>query len=551
MRPKIRMFIALAAAGLLAGCGGSKDKGSAGSTGDGAAGKVASSDKSGKKVYNFTTIDEPKHLDPAFIADFYEGGVSGMLFDGLVNFGYGTDINPALAEKWDISPDGKTYTFHLRDAQFSDGTTVTAEDVRYSFTRLLLPETNSDRKWILDKVVGKEAVTSGTTKELAGLKTPDSKTVVLELTQPYPALLTKLAMPNAVIIPNGAAGKDKPDKAFDTKPIGSGPWVLAKWSHDQRMEFHRNERFWGQKPKIDVFMYYIQANEPVAQQQFEQGNFDQNTIMFTIYPQWIADPAKKARMIPLQELNIYYVAFMNSKPSLSDKRVRQALSYGINADAMFTDIQRGRGERAHGPVPPGIEGYRKDIAPRPYDPEKAKKLLAEAGVKDLTLEMWVRSSDALSLEMGQAVKSDLEKIGVKVNLSNRDWPSIRQAIYDGTIDMYFNSWWMDYPDMENVLEPCFDSHNIPRQGNGAHYSNPEYDKLIADAKNEGDPKARIAKFQKAEDMIIEDSPWVPMYHRKSFYVVQPWVIGFKPALMYNAMRYTDVDIDLERKKKGL
>jgi ABC-type transport system substrate-binding protein len=197
-------------------------------------------------------------------------------------------------------------------------------------------------------------------------------------------------------------------------------------------------------------------------------------------------------------------------------------------------------------VPVGIKGYRENIQPRAYDVEKSKSLLAEAGVKDLNISLW-EVTDAQTDEICAAAKADLEKIGVHVDIVRRDLAAFREAIYNGQADMYFYSWWMDYPDIENALEPCFHSRNIPRSGNGCRYSNPEYDALIDQAQAETNTDKRIQMFQKAEDMIIEDCPWVPLYHRKSYTAVQPWVKNFEPALMMNATKATGLDIDLARK----
>jgi peptide/nickel transport system substrate-binding protein/oligopeptide transport system substrate-binding protein len=534
---QIRNLLFIAACALLFGCGRSQN-----GNGEAAPGSF------GPKVFNYSNIEEPKKLDPAYSYDVYEGIISGLMFDGLVLFDNGTNIVPGLAEKWEISPDGKVYTFHLRDAKFSNGKTVTSADVRYSFTRILRPETNSDRKWLFDRIVGADAVSSGTTRELKGLETPDAKTVKITLTRPYVPFLTKLAMPSAVIIPENSAGTDKPSPAFEAKPIGSGPWVLDRWLHDQRLEFHRNDKFWGHVPDVERFNYHIQIDPRVTQRQFEVGNFDILDIDFTIYSQYVRDPEKRKRMIESPELNTYFVGILSNKPKLKDKRVRQALAYAVDTKSIFENLQKGRGTWAYGPVPPGINGYRPDLKPREYNPDKARQLLAEAGATNLELDLWYRD-EALGTEMMTAVQKDLEKIGVKVNVFRRDWATVREAIYNGTPDLYFSSWWLDYPDIENAIEPYFASANIPRQGNGAHFSNPEVDKLIADAEAEADADKRIAKFQKAEDAIIDECPWIFLYHRKSYVVVQPWVKGYKPSLMYNSGRFEDVDIDQALKAK--
>ena len=530
--------LALGGLALLSGCGGNTGKESSGGT--------PAAKQGGEKVFNYVNTDEPKHLDPAFSYDVYEAIASGVLFDGLVNFGKGSEVVPALAEKWEVSEDGTSYTFHLRDAKFSNGKPVTAVDVKYSFTRLLWPETNSDRKYVVEEIAGADAVSSGTTRELTGLTVVNDKTVAIKLRRSYRPFLMKLAMPSGAIIPDGSAGTTSPSRDFEKAPIGAGPWVLDKWLHDQRIEFRPNEFYWGGKQKLDRFIYNVQNEDSVQRQQYKIGKIDEYTPGFAVYLQWIKDQQLKDALVKVPEMNTYFFAFNNSKPALKDKRVRQAISHAINTTSIFNDLQLGRGVQAFGPVPDIATGYRAQLKPRAFDPEKAKSLLAEAGVKELSISLWERT-EAQTDEMCAAAKADLEKVGVHVNIVRRDIAAFREAVYNGEPDMYYYSWWLDYPDIENALEPCFHSRNIPRKGNGCRYSNPEFDKLIDAAIGEGDANKRVQMFQQAEDMIIEDCPWVFLYHRRSDTAIQPWVKGFTPELMINATKYTDIDIDMAAK----
>lgn len=499
-----------------------------------------------EKEFNYVNIDEPKHLDPAYSYDFYEALVSGLLFDGLVNFGRGPDIVPGVAATWEASEDATSYTFHLRDAKFSNGKAVTSADVKYSFTRLLWPETNSDRKQVVEEIQGADAVASNTTKELAGLTTPDPHTVLIKLRRPYRPFLMKIAMPSGAIIPQNSAGREKPEREFDRNPIGTGPWVLDKWIHDQKLEFRRNEHYWGERPKVDRFVYNVQVEDSVQRQQFKLGKIDQYAPGFAVYQQWISDPAQKAALVTVPEMNTYFIAFNNSKPTLKDKRVRQAISQAINAAAIFEKLQLNRGVQAFGPVPDLLKGYRPELKPRDYDPEKAKALLAEAGVKELSLSLWERV-EPQGDEICASAKADLEKVGVHVSIVRRDGAAFREGVYNGEPDMYFYSWWLDYPDIENSLEPSFHSRNIPRKGNGCRFSNPDFDKLVDSAIAEQDAQKRIQLFQKAEDIIIDECPWVFLYHRRSDVAVQPWVKNFHSDLMINAGKCNDIDIDMTLK----
>ncbi|MGI8907587.1 MAG: ABC transporter substrate-binding protein [Candidatus Sumerlaeaceae bacterium] len=488
---------------------------------------------------NYSQPDEPRHLDPAFVKDLYEGIVSGFIYDGLVIFGKGADVQPGLAERWEISPGGRTYTFYLRDAAFATGKPVTSADVRYSFTRILLPETNSDRKWVLDRIVGAAEVTSGTTKVLSGLLTPDARTVAITLREPYPVFLTILAMPNSVIIPEGSAGVSTPDASFDQKPVGSGPWKLDKWLHDQRLEFSANPHYWGAKPKLNRLVYHLQVDDLVRMRQFETGNLDICQIGFQVHDNWMRD-AKRAATTSVQELRTDFIGIMNSKPKLADRRIRQAITHAIDRQTIFQRLQKSRGVLAHGPVPPGIPGYRENPGLMPHDVARAKTLLAEARMSEkIQLNLWFRQAP-LESEICGAVKESLAEAGIEVTLVPRDQAALRMGVHDAQADLYLGSWTLDYPDIENALYPPFHSRNIPRQGNGAHFANPEVDALLDAARAERDAHARIEKYQAAEDLIIEECPWVPLFHRRNYYAVQPQLKGWTPALIYNADRFNDV-----------
>jgi ABC-type transport system substrate-binding protein len=489
---------------------------------------------------NYSQPDEPRRLDPAFVKDLYEGIVSGFIYDGLVIFGKGADVEPGLAQRWEISPDLRTYTFHLRDAKWPTGAPITAADVRYSFTRILAPATGSERKWVLDRIDGAAEVVSGASPELRGLKEDDPHTVQITLSQPYPVFLTMLAMPNAAIIQDGSAGREKPDPEFDKKPVGSGPWQLDKWLHDQRLEFVPNPNFWGDKPQLDRLVYNLQVDDQVRTRQFETGSLDICQVGFQAHENWMRDSKRAALTTSVQELRTDFIGFMNSKPKLADARIRQAVALAIDRETIFERLQKGRGVLAHSPVPPGIPGYRADIPPPRRDVAKAKALLGEAGQgSKLVLDLWFRQAP-LESEICRAVKDNLAGAGIEVNLVPRDQAALRMGVHDAQADLYLGNWTLDYPDIENALYPPFHSRNIPRQGNGSHFSNPDVDKLLDDARAETSAGLRLAKFQKAEDAIVAQCPWVPLFHRRNYYAVQPELKGWTPALIYNADRFNDV-----------
>lgn len=520
------------AALMFAGCGGGSSSSDSGNT---------------LNVYNYVNTDEPKHLDPAFVYDVYESIVNGLLFDGLVNF-EGSEAVPGLAEKWEISEDGTSYTFFLRaNAKFSDGKPVTSEDVKYSFTRVLDAATNSDRKWVLQEIEGADVLSTGESKELAGVATPTPQTVDIKLKRRFTPFLKKLAMPAAAIVPKGIADTDQKMREFDRNPIGAGPWVLSKWEHDQFLEFVPNEHYWGGKPKLEKFVYNVQVDDNVQRQQYKVGQIDQYIIGFTAWDKWVEDPKQKEALVELPELNTYFIAINHTKEKFKDKRVRQALAMAIDKKTIFEKIQKSRGHLAKGVVPVGVEGYRPDVKGIDYNPDGAKALLAEAGVSNLSVDLWIRS-EAQNDEIAAIVKDNMEAVGIQLNIMRRDLASLREGIYNGATDLYTYSWWLDYPDIQNALEPTLHSRNIPRNGNGAHFNNPVYDQLLDQADSENDPAKRMELYQQAEDLAIDEVAWIPTYHRTSYVAVQPWVKNYKPTLMPNGMKFLDVEVDVEAKK---
>jgi ABC-type transport system substrate-binding protein len=532
LAPWVRLALTWFGAALLfSGCGGSNR-----------------SETSRLKIFDYVNIDLPKDFDPAFSKTTYDGIGGALVLAGLVQFGKGAEVEPALAERWEVSPDGLTYTFHLRPAQFSDGRPISAADVIYSFSRLLRPEVNSDRKWVVDRIAGAEQVLSGQVRDLPGMTAPTSTTVVIQLDRPHPPFLTKLAMPAGGIIPDGSAdltdaeGQPAVDREFTRRPIGSGPFVLTNWRRDQRIEFERNPNYWGPKPFLDRFIYHMQDNDSVQRQMLQQGKIDIYPIVgFGVFNQWRQDPAMAQSMIPVPELNTYYLGIMCSKPYLQDRRIRQAISHAIDTRTIFEQIHMERGTLAHGPVPVGIPGYQAGRQPRAHDPARTKALLEEANATTLTLRLWYRT-EAQNDEIAAALAANLRDAGIPTELVKRDYASINEAIFQGEPDLFLWSWWLDYPDIENALVPPFHSRNIPRMGNRAHFNVPEVDTLLDEALAENDPQRRLELFQLAEDRIVEETPWIPLYHRKTFAVIQPWVQGFEPALMFNANRYTSVDL---------
>jgi ABC-type transport system substrate-binding protein len=489
--------------------------------------------------------DQPRRLDPAFSKDLFEGIASGLLFDGLVGYGDTTEIEPRLAESYSVAEDFTSLTFRLRpEARFHDGRPVESADVRYSFERVLHRDTASDRRWVLNRIAGSDAFTSGLTPQLLGLMTPDNKTVVILLDRPSPVFLQALAMPAASIVPRGSGsvtgGGASAGTALDTQPIGTGPWKLVDWQRDRRLTFERHGEFWGKLPAFDRLIYQVITDDSVRRTAFAQGRIDLFEVGFQDWQRYQSDLQLQARLLPNQELRTDFLGLGCSRPALGDVRVRRALYMGLDREIIFRTIQKSRGIIAHGPVPP-LPGW-SPPDPIPHDPDEAQRLLAQVGYTvdhPLRLALWYREL-ALNGEIVAEVRQQWSRLGIQVDLIPRDQAAFRAAIWDGQPDVFLGSWTLDYPDPENALVPPFHSRNIPRQGNQAQLRNPHLDQVLEQAKKSTDPAKRLQLFQQAEALVMELHPWIPLFHRRTYHDTSPRIQGWKPKLMYHADRFLDV-----------
>ncbi len=556
--------LAVVAALFLGGCGGG------GEDQQGAAAGASLSGALDPNTIIYVSDEDPKHLDPIYTTDIYEGQCNALMYDNLVHFETGekVKIRPGLAESWEISEDGKTYTLHLRKGvRFHDGSEFTAEDVKYTFERLFSPfnEPVSPRRSFFDLIDGaKEYMKLGDDRAtgIHGITIVDPYTVEIRLEKPFVPFLGMLGMPNAAIVPASLGDNARSRQYLTENPNGTGPWILEDWKRGQYMRFRSNKDYWDGAPKAEGLVWKAATADISLAQDFEIGNVDFMYIPTALHATYLQNPKWTEMIHKIPELNTYYWAFQCQKPPYDDVRVRQAISYAVNADLILEAVNLGRGVRAHGPVPPALEGYREDLKPWPYDPEKALALLKETGhlrddgSADFEVELWIPSDPLVPL-IAEAVKADLAAVGIQSSILKRENTALKAAIRSGEAQMYFRSWWADYPDIENFLYPCFHSDNWEGSptgggGNGSHYSNPNVDQLIDEGRFIADDQKRIELFQQAVDRIREECPWIFLWHRYAFIATQPWIKGFVPSAIYNAEKFLDVyvDVDLKNRIRG-
>jgi ABC-type transport system substrate-binding protein len=485
----------------------------------------------------------PTTLDPALITDVLGGSIAAKLFNGLVRFNENLDIVPDIARSWTLSPDQLTYTFRLRrDVRFSNGRKVTAQDVRYSFERVLTPATKAPLTWVLDKIEGAHDFLNGGTPHISGIRVVNDHTLVLRLEKPFGPFLSLLAMTTAYVVPPEEVARLGQD--FGTHPVGSGPYTLSEWKHGQYVILMAREDYFEGRPKLNGIYYRIIPEDLTAVMEFETGHIDILLIPSSEYKRYTSDPAWRDLVYGRPGLNSYYLGLNCTRPPFNDVRVRRALNMAIDRQHILNTVFEKRGVLASGPIPPGLwkngalargaAGYR-------YDLKKAKALIQEAGAEGATINIYI-TADPEVLDIVEVVQNYLAKAGLNAKITQLDWSAFKHAVNEGEPDAFWLSWWADYPDPENFLYPLFHSASVGSSGNRTRCIDPEFDRLIETAQHTMDERQRYRLYRQAEDRIIQNAPWVFMWHRADYFVIQPWVTDFKIYPIYSIDKRVDVTV---------
>ena len=485
----------------------------------------------------------PTTLDPALITDVQGGGIAAKLFNGLVRFNENLDIVPDIARSWTLSNDHVTYTFRLRhDVRFSSGKKVIAQDFRYSFERVLTPGTKAPLTWVLDRLEGANDYIAGKTKSVSGIRVINDHTLVLKLQRPFGPFLSLLAMTTAYVVPRDEVERLGND--FGTHPVGSGPYVLNEWKHGQHLVLAAHEDYFDGPPKLNGIFYRIIPEDLTAVLEFETGRLDVLQIPSSEYKRYTTNPAWRDLVHGKPGLNSYYLGLNCTRPPFNDIRVRQAVNMAVDRLRILNTVYEKRGVLAAGPIPPGLwkknvllqnhEGYR-------FDPDTAKKLIREAGVEGKTIKIYI-TADPEVLDIIEVVQRYLADAGLKTEIVQLDWSAFKHAVNEGEPDAFWLSWWADYPDPEDFLFPLFHSASAGSAGNRTRCNDPELDRLIEVAQQTMDDTLRYRLYRQAEDRVIRDAPWIFMWHKADYFVIQPWVQDFKIYPIYSIDKRVDVTL---------
>lgn len=494
-------------------------------------------------VLRLAAPDDVPTLDPALSYDSRSWTFQQHLFETLVTYDDANQIVPLLAERWTVSDDLRRYRFTLTPGVvFSDGTPLTAADAAGSLERVIDPRTRSQGAEYYRGIRGATAYVDGSAPHVQGLRAPDATTLEIELDEPDPLFLDKMALLFAAVVPIQYARRLGDD--FTDHPVGSGPFVLRQWRRGERLVLARNPRYRRtDRPFLDGIVEYAGVNSELAWLKFLSDEIDVTGIPPADFPAVIRDPTRTGTLVRGRALWTSFVGFNCQMPPLDDRRVRQALNYAVNKDDVIA-LLNGRGVVAKGMVPPGMPGYASDVTGYPYDPERARALLQAAGQgSGFTTDLWTQGSD-LDLKIGQKIQRNLADVGVHMEIKQVAWSVFLEAIRQPrTVPLFDLGWSADFPDPSNFLDVLFHSSRFDAN-NHSFYANPAFDRLVEQARTMRASPARTRLFLEAERLLVEDAPVLFLYHPISYVMVQPRVHGYTihPLL---PSRYRDLWLDPE------
>ncbi|NLX36419.1 MAG: peptide ABC transporter substrate-binding protein [Chloroflexi bacterium] len=471
----------------------------------------------------------PPTLDPAMVQDSTSGEYVVHLFSGLVALNAELEVIPALAERWDTSPDGRTLTFYLHhEAAFEDGKPIRAADVVASFERACSPELASPVALsYLDDIMGASEFAYGQASGIAGLEVVDEHTVRITIDSPKSYFLPKLTYPTAAIIDVEQAERD-PDTWF-IEPNESGPFALDEISRD-RIVLVRNERYVGQQANISRATYDLAPRLPITQ--YETGEIDITAFGGSELDR-VLDPYNPLHneYLAVPELSVQYLALNVDEPPFDDPLVRQALAYAVDREKLATLVLNRTAEAAHTVLPPNMPGYRPaatGTVPM-FDSTKARALLEASsyggpdGLPPIAITVAGTTGHLSEIDRALLAMFD-ETLGIEMTIEQVEWADMLQDMNQRRFQVYSAGWIADYPDPQNFLDVQFHSAS-PQNHTG--YSNSEVDRLLERARVEQDEVQRMALYADAERIILNDAPWISLTHGYAHYLVKPYIRGFR------------------------
>ena len=478
---------------------------------------------------------EPASLDPHKVESDVEFNIISDLFEGLVSVSPAGEIQPRLAEKWE-NKENTVWTFHLRPGiTWSDGTAITAQDIVWSWQRLVSPLTASPYSSYpgnMHIVNAKEIADGKKAPETLGVKAVDDATLEVTLTQPNAAFLAMLAHPSLVPIDKVLVNRFGEQWTKPEHIVTSGPYKLSAWVVNERIVAERNPRYWDNQHTVINKVTWLPIHSEAADvNRYKAGEID---IVYTVPINQFAQLKKTMgdQLNVSPQLATYYYEFNTTRPPFNDPRVRLALNMALDKDIIAEKVL-GQGQRPawliSQPDIGGVKLQNPEYAswPREKRIAEAKKLLSEAGYSDnhpLVFNLLYNTSESHQRVAIAASSMWKKNLGVEAKLQNQEWKTMLDTMHTHNFDAVRYAWIADYDDAATFLN----NFRTGDSENTSQYSNPAYDEALKNAAKASDGVTRGKYYQQAEDLLAKDVPAVPVYHYVRTHLVKPWVGGFTP-----------------------
>ena len=478
-------------------------------------------------ILRLASIVDVQTLDPAkqlMAFDSMVGLLVHLPLLDVTNGLTGLTLVPCATRAWSASPDQRVFTLQLRtDVAFSNGRSVVADDYLYALERILNPDTGSGDQQMYSGIRGAKAFAAHETNHVAGLRAPSADTLVIELERgdpAFPYLLQIAAVPREEV--------ERLGSGFSVRPVGSGPYMVQEWNRGARLQLTRNPHYYGPEPQhLDGVDLFIGGDETTHLMMFERGELDVAEIPMPSFRRLTHNP-RWQRLIGNKQRFTTRGLIMNTEiPPLDNVLVRRAISHALNRDLRMR-VAQGFHTHAKGMLPPVMPGYNPRLRGYDYNPEKAREILRKSGLPlPLRTGLWHNTAEDMRAA-AQGFQWDLKQVGIEIELKEVSAAELvaSQSIR-GTVPMGLNSWNTGIPDPSEILTSNFDGRTITSAmtRNYAFYNNPAVNRLLDLAAPEVNLPKRYALYQQAEELLVDDAPWVFLGHKNIRALRQPWLKG--------------------------
>jgi oligopeptide transport system substrate-binding protein len=450
-----------------------------------------------------------------------------QIFGGLVRLDDDLEPAPDIAERWEVSNGGRTFTFYLRkDVAFHDGREVTAQDVMYSWERAADPATGSlTAGTYLGDIVGVKEKLAGQAQEISGVRVIDDYTIEVTIDAPKSYFLSKLTYPVTFVVDRNEA---EDGGQWWREPNGTGPFMLEDWEEEESLVLERYDGYYGEKAGVETVEFTLWGGVPMNL--YETGEIDVADVSIA-YIDRVTDPTgpfhDDLRIVP--ELSFSYIGFDHTSPPFDDVNIRRAFSMAIDKDRIIALVFRDMMEKADGILPPGIPGFNEDLAGLDFDVAAARELIAQSeyGSADNLPPITITT-----MGWGGLVSGGLEaliaewrvNLGVEVEVRQLEPELFLYHLKEEKDQMYYMGWVADYPHPQNFLEILFRSGE---DSNAGEYGNSEVDELLQRAGTEMDFERSLEFYRQAEQVLVEDAASIPLWFGQNYILVKPYVSGYE------------------------